>query len=54
MISINIFLFCYMVWIKTGSGLEIDWKWIGSRLEETVSRLEVNWKKLEGDWYKSG
>ena len=21
---------------------------------KTGSRLEVNWKKLEGDWYKSG
>ena len=42
------------VWMKTGSRLEVDWKQTGSRLEETGSRLEVNRKKLEGDWYKSG
>jgi len=36
------------VWLKTGSRLEVDWKWIGSRLEQTGGRLE------EGDWYKSG
>ena len=41
-------------WLESGWKLEVDWKWIGSRLEETGSRLKVNWKKLEGDWYKSG
>ena len=33
------------VWMKTGSRLEVDWKWIGSRLEQTGSILEVNWKE---------
>ena len=35
--------------MKTGSRLEVDWKWIESRLEQTGG----DWKKLEGDWYKS-
>ena len=36
-------------WKQTGSRLEVDWKWIESRLEQTGG----DWKKLEGDWYKS-
>ena len=38
------------VWVKTGSRLEVDWK----QTEETGRRQEVNWMKLEGDWFKSG
>ena len=36
--------------MKTGSRLEVDWKWIGSRLEENGSRLEENGSRLEVNW----
>ena len=49
-------------WKQTGSRLDVDWKQTGKRLQvvwkqtgkKTGSRLKVNWKKLEGIWYKSG
>ena len=38
----NVLLEVGGVWLKTGSRLEVDWKWIGSRLEQTGGRLEVD------------
>jgi len=39
------------VWMKTGSRLEVDWKWIGSRLEQTGGRLEEAGRRLVQKWF---
>ena len=39
------------VWMKTGSRLEVDWKWIGNRMEETGGRLEETGRRLAQKWF---
>ena len=47
----NVLLEVGGVWLKTGSRLEVDWKWIGSRLEQTGGRLEEAWRRLVQKWF---